>query len=73
MEESSEARRKRLKALSQSAAEEGGSDLGSSGGGGSSGAALANPFAEEDAGKGSSGPFTFFRCAGPGYAGWSWS
>lgn len=54
--ESSEARRKRLKALTQSAAD-GGEGPGPTAGG----AALANPFADEGKPATNSGPFNFYR------------
>ncbi len=59
MSESSEARRKRLKAMLSSAQDA--EDQGGSGGGGSGGG-LANPFADEGGPSTNSGPFTFFRC-----------
>lgn len=52
--DASEARRKRLKALAQSAADAG------EGGGGSTAASLANPFADDATPK-DSGPFNFYR------------
>lgn len=55
MSESSEARRKRLKAMLASA-----QDADGEGGGGGGG--LANPFADEGGPSTNSGPFTFFRC-----------
>lgn len=56
--ENSDDRRKRLKALSQSAADaEGG------GGAGGGAGALANPFADEGKGPASSGPCSFYRWA----------
>ncbi|PRW57161.1 Hydroxyproline-rich glyco family isoform 2 [Chlorella sorokiniana] len=55
MSESSEARRKRLKAMLASA-----QDGEGEGGGGSSGGGLANPLADEGGPSTSSGPFTFF-------------
>lgn len=54
--ESSEARRKRLKALKQSAAE---ADEGQGLAGGP--AALANPFADDGKPAANSGPFNFYR------------
>ena len=56
MAESSEARRKRLKALSQSAADDNGGEGLASGA-----AALANPFADEGGPPANSGPFNFYR------------
>lgn len=57
--ESAEARRKRLKALSQSAADAGeGGGLGPAGGGTGG---LANPFADEGGTATNSGPFNFYR------------
>lgn len=58
MAESSEARRKRLKAMLASAQDEEGG-----GGGGGGGGGLANPLADESGPSTNSGPFTFFRWA----------
>lgn len=54
--ESSEDRRKRLKAMSASA-----QDADGAAPGGGSGMALANPFADDGGAPTNSGPFTFFR------------
>ena len=64
MSESSEARRKRLKAMLASAQDEDGD--------GGGGGGLANPLADENGPSTHSGPFTFFRWAVNGEGSLHW-
>ncbi len=57
MEETSEARRKRLKALTQEATAAGAADAGTG-----AVTSLVNPLAADSGGGGSSGPCSFYRC-----------